>query len=205
AKYGVVWQSSSVVHRQLGFFPLRNELIDRLSINEKYKALIKLLNDNSRMSFQALSQALGMHFNTVTYQFNKLMKSGYINRATIALQPQPKDFVLMSFFAKYAPREGYEERSAKARKAFMSDDKDSLVSRYLICAPLIGTYDFFTLGAFDDEKIAMKKDIMYHKSLFKEDKIKMKHAVIERMLLGNLPIRSIDTAKEYNTIRWSLQ
>ena len=31
-KYGVSWHSSQVVHRQLGFFPLRNALVDRLNI-----------------------------------------------------------------------------------------------------------------------------------------------------------------------------
>ncbi|MGC8671792.1 MAG: winged helix-turn-helix transcriptional regulator [Candidatus Micrarchaeia archaeon] len=203
AKYGVTWQSSWVVHRQLGFFPVRNELIDKLQIKQRDKEMLKLLNENSRMSFQEMSRRLGMHFNTVAYSFNKLLKSGYVKRLTITMPPQ-RLFVLMSFFTKYQPRDGYEAASAQARKAFMSDDRDSLVSRYLISAPLIGTYDFFTLGAFDDYKTALRRDIAYHKSLFKKHNIKMKHATAERVLIGSLPIRSIDTAKEYNTIVWSV-
>ncbi|MGC8676063.1 MAG: winged helix-turn-helix transcriptional regulator [Candidatus Micrarchaeia archaeon] len=202
SKYGVMWQSSWVVHRQLGFFPVRNELIDRLSIDQRSKDLLKLLNENSRMSFQEMSRRLNMHFNTVAYAFNRLMKSGYVRRTTIVMPPQ-ETFTLMSFFAKYQPTDGYEAASAQARKAFMSDDKDSLVSRYIISAPLIGSYDFFTLGAFDDYKTALRQDIAYHKALFKKHRIKMKHATISKVILGALPIRSVDTAKEYNTIVWS--
>jgi len=201
-KYGADWHSSEVVHRQLAFFPLRNELIERLEIEPKYKEMIKLLNVNGRSSFKHISDTLGMHFNTVAYNFNKLLKMNYIKRFTITMN-KPPNATLMSFFSKYRPSEGYENRSALARKAFMSDDEYSLISRYLMCAPLIGSFDFFTLGAFDNFDTAYKKDILYHKKIFVKDKIKIEYGEVERVLLGQLPIRSIDTMSEYNTIKWA--
>jgi DNA-binding Lrp family transcriptional regulator len=204
SEYGVDWKPSEVVHRQLGFFPLRDKLLDRLDIPEGYKGMLKILHANSRTPFRYISKELGMHFNTVAYNFNKLLKAGYVKRFTIT-SDKPDTITLMSFFAKYKPTEGYESSSAQARKAFMSDDQNSLVSRYLVCAPLIGSYDFFTLGAFDNSDTAYKKDIQYHRSCFKKHGIRMVHGEVDRVILGSLPIRSVDTRKEYNKIVWDPQ
>ena len=70
-----------------------------------------------------------------------------------------------------------------------------------MCAPLIGSYDFFTLGAFDDFETAYKNDIQYHKTLFKKQGIKIVYGEVDKVILGSLPIRSVDTKKEYNTLR----
>lgn len=202
SQYKASWQSSEVVHRQLGFFPLRNELIEHTSVPSKYKELLKALNSDSRASFQSLAKKLGMHFNTVAYGMNRLLVEGYVKRFTITMD-KPDMVSLMSFFAKYSPTEGYEDSSAEARKSFMSDDENSVMSRYLITAPLIGGYDFFTLGAFDDKKTAYREGVLYHKRLFEKHGIRMRYGEIEKVILGSLPIRSINTKKEYATMKWT--
>ena len=199
--YAAEWKPSEVVHRQLGFFPLRGEAIDRARIEEKYKPMLKLLNNNSRISFQQLSKELGMHFNTVKYNYDKLMSMGYIKRPTVTL-PLLKDITFISFFSRYTPVYGYESSSSNARLAFMTDDQNSLVSRYIICAPLIGSDDFFTMGAFDSHEVAYEADIKYHKSLFTKHNLKMRYGDVKEVLFGRLPIRSVDTKKEYATIVW---
>lgn len=200
--YGTRWRTSEVVHRQLGFFPLRNEAIRRANIEETNKHLLEILNDDSRINFAKLSARLNMHFNTLTYRFKRLLEEKYINRFTLAMD-KPKNTILMSFFGNYTVGRGYEEASANARKAFMSDDPDPIVSRYLITAPLIGSYTFFTLGVFDDLSSAQKYDISYHKKIHKSSKAKIEYAEVERVLLGRLPIRSVDTKSEYKTIYWN--
>ncbi len=200
--YGVTWRASEVVHRQLGFFPLRTETIKRTGIDDTNKLLLSILNDNSRINFAKLSKQLNMHFNTLTYRFKRLLDEKYINRFTLTME-KPKDTVLMSFLSNYRVGKDYEDSSANARKAFVSDDADSLVSRYVITAPLIGSYSFFTLGIFDDLKSAQKHDISYHKKVFRSSKIRMDYAEIEGVLLGRLPIRSIDTKAEYKVIYWN--
>ncbi len=202
SEFGVDWRSSEVIHRQLGFFPLRNELLDRLQIAQKHKDILKALNTNSRTSFHALSKQIGMHPNTLVYNQNKLVEMGYIKHFTITMK-KPEDVSLMSFFAKYKPREGYEDASAQARQAFMSDDENPLISRYVLCAPLIGSYDFFTIGAFDDTETAQSRDVEYHKKLFKKQGIQVVSGEIDKVLLGRLPLRSVDTRKEYSTIKWT--
>lgn len=201
-EYGANWRPSEVVHRQLGFFPIRNEAIDRARIAEKYKPLLKLLNENSKLSFQSLSKALGMHFNTVKYNYNKLVELGYVKRPTITMD-LTKGVSFMTFFSNYTPVNGYESSSATARLAFMSDDDTSLINRYLICAPLIGSYDFFTMGAFDSYNAAYKADILYHKRAFSKHNVKIAYGTVKELILGRLPIRSVDTRAEYNKIVWN--
>ncbi len=200
-EYGVEWKSSEVVHRQLGFFPIRNEAIDRARIEDKYKPMLKLLNDDSRLSFQQLSKVLGMHFNTVKYNYDKLMSMNYVKRPTVTL-PLLKNLTFMSFFASYTPVQGYEAASSNARLAFTTDDANPLISRYIICAPLIGSDDFFTMGVFDSHDVAYEADIQYHRGIFTRHNIRMKYADVKEVLVGRLPIRSIDTKKEYAMITW---
>ncbi len=200
-EYGAQWQPSEVVHKQLGFFPIRTDVLERSRIDDKHKQILKLLNENSRLSFQQISKTLNIHFNTVKYNYGKLFKLGYIKRPTITMA-LAKNLTFMTFFADYAPVNGYENSSATARLAFMSDDKDPLISRYLICAPLIGRHDFFTLGVFDSLNVAYNADILYHKRIFQKHAIKIGSGEIKDILFGRLPIRSIDSAKEYNKIVW---
>ena len=200
--YGAVWEPSEVMHRQLGFFPLRNETIERTNLDTKSKEMLKLLNENSRLSFQQLSKRLGMHFNTVKYNFDKLFKQGYIKRTTISMD-MVKNISFLTFFANYTPAEGYESSSARARLAVFYDDQDPLISRYLISAPLIGSHDLFALLAFDDKATAYRYNLSYHKSLFVKHGIKMIYGEVKEVVLGRLPIRSMDTRKVFNKIIWS--
>lgn len=202
AKYKPSWQPSEVAHRQLGFFPLRSEIIDKSTMPEKYKPMLKLLNRNSRMSFQDISKELNMNFNTAAYNFNNLKKMSFIDRFTATIgMPQGTTFV--AFFSKYTPSEGYEKASAEARRAFTSDDDNPMVSRYLITAPLIGSYDFFGIGAFDSMESALKHGVSYHKKLFKRYNVKMVHGELKEVLLGSLPIRSLDNKNDYKAISWN--
>jgi DNA-binding Lrp family transcriptional regulator len=204
SEYKVEWYASEVVHRQLGFFPLRNEIIERMPIKERYKKMLTILNSNSRIRFQELAKELGMNVNTASYNFNNLLKLDYIKSFTISIDA-PKNVSLMTFFSKYVPSEGYERASAIARECFTGDDDNPLISRYLITAPLIGSYDFFTLGAFDDFKTAYKNDVLFHRNIFRRYGIKMAYGEIKELLIGKLPIRSMDTKRGYKTIIWSTE
>ena len=202
APYKAEWYSMEVVHRQLGFIPLRDTAIEKAKLPDKYRRMILVLNRNSRISFQELARELKMNANTAVYNFNALVKLGYV-KSFASLINVPRSISLMTFFSKYIPAEGYENSSSIARKAFKADDEISLVSRYLMAAPLIGSYDFFTIGAFDNYAVAYKEDILHHKKVQKKYIIKMLYGEIKDILFGKLPIRSVDTKSTYNTLVWT--
>jgi DNA-binding Lrp family transcriptional regulator len=202
SKYGVNIFSSDITHKQLGFVQLRNELIDRLEIEPNTKNLIKLLNENSRASIQQLSKGLGKHFNTVTYTFNKLVGSGYIKRFTLTMGRQA-DMVPARFLIKYMVKEHRERDSAKARLAIKADDKDSIVNRYIFNSSLVGAWDHFGLGVFDSYKTGYEHCVGYYKQTMGRHIVRMDFDTIEKVLIGRLPLRSIDTRAAYNVLNWT--
>lgn len=202
SEYGINWHSSEVMPRQLGFVPLRTDLIDRLSIDGKYKPMLKMLNENSRATFRQMSTKLDMHFNTVIYNFNRLLKSNYIKRFTLTMAPQP-NMCTMAFWVKYSPRKDLEKSTAKLRKAFMSDDRYSIASRYMLCAPLIGSYDHFGIGVFDSYGKAYEHLVQYHRQSLGHHMSKIFYGEVDRVLVGRLPMRSIDTKADYRVINWT--
>ncbi|MEM3839317.1 MAG: winged helix-turn-helix transcriptional regulator [Candidatus Micrarchaeaceae archaeon] len=205
SKYGVLWQASDVAHRQLGFFPARNALIDRLSIPSKYKEMLKLLNDNSRISFKQISQKLNMHFNTVAYNFKKLIKLGYIKRFTLVMRPQ-RNTSIISVFGKYTMSENFEADAARFRKDILTnDDPQPIISRLAFSSQLVGSYDYFLIGVFDSYEKACKHLVQYYRENFRRHKIKVLHGEIESLLIGDLPIRNIDVKKEYDVIKWIVE
>ena len=204
SKYKVLWESSEVAHKQLGFFPLRNEIIDRLEIAGKYKSMLKLLNSNSRISFQQMSKAMGMHFNTVAYNFGKLLKLGYIKKFTLVCRP-PKEVSLVAIFGKYALAENFESDASKIRRVFRSDEELTAFARYPVIAQLIGTYDFFDVGVFDNMETGKKKFVSVYKEMLKRHLARIYHRELADVILGDMPIRSVDDNKEYNVLKWTTE
>ena len=202
SEFHAIWQPSEIIHKQLCFFPLRSEMISRTQVDPSTKQLLMLLNDNARMSFQQISKKLNMHFNTVKYNYDKLLKQGVIRRSTITLD-MIKGISFVAWFSNYSPAEGYEESSAKARIPLFIDDEHPLINRYMLTASLIGSHDLFSIDVFDNKATAMKYDIKYHKSLFVKHGIKMAIGEITSLLIGRLPIRSIDPKKEYKVVQWT--
>lgn len=203
SEYGTLWQPSEVAHRQLGFYPMRNELVENLDIPQKYKVLIKLLNNNSRATFQEMSKQTGMHFNTVAYNFKKLQELDYIKKFTFVMQ-KPKDVALMSWFGKYVISKTFEEDARNTRNAFKIDEDFSLIGRYVVINQLVGSYDFFGMGAFDSAEIGQRNGIGLYRMRMRNDKPRTPYGVIDKVILGRLPIRSTDTRKDYNTQVWTL-
>jgi DNA-binding Lrp family transcriptional regulator len=202
SKYGVLWQPSDLAFMHLGFCPLRNALIENLDVEKKYKDMLLLLNEDSRISFSEMSKRLGIHFNTVAYNFNKLMKAGYIKRFTIVMS-KPPAVSMTSIFGKYIIAEGFEEDSMKMRKEISwMDDRAPLISRCLFSAQLVGSYDFFFVGVYDSEKVGEERLVKYYRKRFKRHKVKTMHGSIGDVLVGNFPVRSIDDRKEFNMIKW---
>ncbi len=201
SEYKTLWQPSELAHRQLGFFPLRNELIEKLDIPPKHKEMIKILNENSRSSVQKVAAALGMHFNTAEYNFKKLLKMGYIRRFTLTMK-QRNDLTFMSIFGKYIISGDFENDAAIERKALMSDDDYSVISRYIMSAQLVGSFDWFSIGVFDNRKTAYDNDVLYYRRSMKRQDVRAEYGTIEEVLLGKLPIRSWDAKKRYDVLRW---
>lgn len=204
SEYKASWYSSEIAYTQLGFFPLRNEIISRVNIDNKYKDIIKLLNLDSRATFREMSRKLRTRFNVLIYNYKNLMKTDYIRRFTTVVKPV-KNTAMMYYFAKLTLTNRFEQCAAEARKALMHDDQYPLISRYSFCSQLIGTGDFFVMGVFDNRKIGYSGGVLHYKNAMRTQKIKMSYGVIDKILVGRMPLRSVDDSKEYMVHKWAPQ
>jgi hypothetical protein len=84
----------------------------------------------------------------------------------------------------------------------MMEDKDPLVNRVLLSANLIGSHDLFLMGAFDTCDVALKKFVAPYKKMYESQGIRVIGGEVDKVILGKLPVRSVDTAKEYSAIVW---
>ena len=202
AKYKTSWYPSEIAHKQLGFFQIRNETLDKVKIDDNYKSIIKFLNQDSRASFREMAKKLGMPFHTLLYNYKKLLKAGYIRRFTIVEKPVAHT-VAMYYFAKLTLTDRFAQCAAEARKALMYDDQHPLVSRYSFCSQLIGSGDFFVMGVFDNRKTGYRNGVLYYKHAMESQKVKMTYGIIDKVLVGRLPLRSVDDKKEYHVQEWN--
>ena len=203
SKYEAVWQASDLAFRHLGFFPIRNSLLERLRIPKRYLDMLLLLNENARMSVNEMSKRLGIKQRTLNYDFSKMLKMGYIKRFTLIMQ-KPVDTVMVPLFGKYAISAGFENDSMSMRKEItFRDDKLPIVSRCLFSAQLIGSYDFFFIGVYDDYETGYRQLVKYYKERFRKHSVNAIYGAAGETLLGTLPVRSLDPKKNFNMIRWT--
>jgi DNA-binding Lrp family transcriptional regulator len=166
-KYKMRWEQSVVVFTRIGFYPLRNELLEHIRIADEDKKMLLLLNENSRIELKEISKILKINYKTCVYRFNELVKKRYIRRFTVSMDI-PKDISLMSLFAKYVPMEDPRLAKDYTRKMFTTDEQDPLVGRYAFKLSLIGSYDSFAVGAFESALMGKKRMVNKHPDPFLE-------------------------------------
>ena len=87
----------------------------------------------------------------------------------------------------------------------MFDEETPLISRYLISGPLIGSHTLFVLSVFDSKASAYKYGLSYHKKMYAKHGAKRASGEVKDVILGRLPIRSVNIKNEYKTIKWTTE
>jgi len=196
-KYKMRWEQSVVIFTRIGFYPLRNELILHSRLSGEEKSMMVILNEDSRISLKDMARRLHINYKTCVYRFNELVNKKYIKRFTISMDI-PKGVSMMSLFAKYVPTEGVKLAKDYTRKMFTTDEHEPLVGRYALKLSLIGSYDSFAVGAFDDKRMGKRNMVdMYRKLFGGFSPLKLEYGEISSPLIGRLPVRSMDIKAEY--------
>lgn len=196
-KYKMEWSTSTVSFNRMGYLPVRDEALDKSNIPPRYREMLKILNLNSRMPINQLARLLKMNYKTTVYTFNSLMKLGYIRRFTVNLGIHDK-ISLMTMFNRFIPTLDYKGVEEVSREFFGADDRMPLVSRFLLASNTVGAYDFFDMAAYDDFKTGYKYGIELYNRVYKDyDITETEYGQVKDVLLGRLPIRSVEAAKDF--------
>ncbi|MDE1834008.1 MAG: AsnC family transcriptional regulator [Candidatus Micrarchaeota archaeon] len=206
-KYRPTIKPSFIAMSHTGYIPLTNATLKRFISNNKAldrldRELLLQLNGDARLSHVALAKKLGSSVETIRYRFRKLSKSGLVKRYTITLDV-PQSGYTTAFFMNYEFAPGIMSRSEKAREYYIGlDDKLPFINSFQFLALCSGSFLLFGLGHFDNEGSAIKNTIIAHKEIYKENNPTLSTGRIVKVIKGDVPIRNIDLAKDYNSVNW---
>ena len=203
AEYGIYLRPSEVTITRLGFVPFDRSLIATSSIEDVYKKIIEVLNENSRISVRDLSKRIGMKESITRYYFLNLKKMELVKRfTTIITNPPLKSN--MAYFESHSIKPGIMERILTERKAvyFKQGPEIDLVNRLQVMWSITGSDQTFTIVSYSDEKTAIKESIDFHKEVFKKDQPVILYGFIKKVVKGYLPIRNLDVEKYFDTSAW---
>ncbi len=201
--YGARIRSSDIASMQLGFIPATKELIMESNIDEVYKRLLLQLNEDARMTVKELSNRIGMKEDLTRYYLIKLNREKIIKRYTAIITKSPLS-VNIVYFLNWAVTEGFEKRVDNERRAMYWKEVQELpiVSEFQLMWSTSGSDMAFTWASYDSIKNGMKNSVNMEKEIYKKDSLFERHAVIDAMVKGAMPIRSMDTKSTFNIVTW---
>lgn len=206
ADYAPIMKASEMPFVSFGYMPLDSSFVENISaevkIDEHDKTLLRLLNENSRMSYRELAANARINEDTARYRLFRLKKSGIIKRFTIAVQRQPQAYTL-AFFENWQYTKSHEQHAAVARDGWLNADREMpLLTTFQLTAPITGSFAFFAIALFNDKKEAFERVIKKHKIIYSRDSVEIKSVRILRAVKGLFPFRNTDIKSEFRVIRW---
>lgn len=200
ARYGVSVHSSEATIKHLGFLRLDDALIASSDIDKLYKDILIRLNNNSRISIRKLAGQLNIHEDTLRYHLTKLEKTGMIKRFTAVITKSPLH-VNIAYFANYSVKEGIEKRIVRERETmyFKRLDITPVVSEFQLMFSMVGGDISFTWACYDNEKEGFERSVATHARMYRVDLPVIKSAVVQDLIKGTPPIRSLDIRENYDT------
>ncbi len=204
ADYGVEIYPSELMLTNFGYFPISSATISGMAqnINEKDKALLALLSEDSRMEISEIASKLGMGRTTIHYRIHTLVKSGIIKRFTVSVNKPTPEYIL-AYATNYHFNKTSHLRSIKMMEYYKQYDTEMpLLNTFQILAPMSGSFRFLGIALFEDEKTARRDGIAAHSRVFNEERVKMSTARITGVVKGSYPFRNMDMEKNYRRFQW---
>ncbi len=201
SKFGGKLVNSEIVFTHLGFIPVRKELIEHMELEPTLKKVLGSLVGNSRASMQSISRETGLHFNTVAYSINKLISKKIVRRFTLTTMP-PEGSAMFSVLITLAPKEGFDDAVHEVRKELKTDDDMPISNRYSFVSALEGNVNVSLLCTLDDNEDALRECVEKITRAYGKHLKLISFGRIDRVLVGNIPLRCVDSNEDYRVIDW---
>ena len=180
--------SSAVVYSNLvGFFPLRNELVEKCDVlSDVEKRVLKLLNENSRMRLSEIIKKAKVSQMRVIYSIKKMKEMGIIKRFTALSQNPQKRLIVM-----YAHSQTFNDKHIATRRRYweemMTEDFHEGVNEYVFAADVVGSYDGVYICVFENGETMLKNGSERIRRLSEFGEPIIRSAMLTDLLTGKWP------------------
>lgn len=202
--YGINIYPSELMNTNFGYFPVASTTITRFArgVDDKDRALLMLLAEDSRISLSGLARALKISRNTLYYRLFAL-KKGMIKRFTLSVNNPPFGYIL-AYVVNYRFNKTSHNRSIRMMEYYKSyDERFPFLNTFQLLAPMSGSYRFFGMGLFDNKTDAVKNAVIAHREIFNQENPDIKYAKVTGIVKGAFPFRNIDIKSNYTRFKWS--
>jgi DNA-binding Lrp family transcriptional regulator len=187
SKYEPEFKSSTINYLGWGFFPLRNELIQKSPVlSETEKRIIKILNENSRIKFGDLLKKSKTTQMRVVYTLQKLKANGTIKRFSTLTQ-NPDKRLLMAYTVSLIPNENHMTLWKEWYSEMLKESKYEATNDYSIIADVNGSCDGFYICTFKDERSMSDRGADMTRRVWGPEKPKIEKAMLIGKIVGKWP------------------
>ncbi len=199
SKYKPALKFSNVSSRIMGFFPIKSSLIkESEELSKGERAVLMLLNDNSRMRLSDIAKRLKMSPDKVVYLIKKLKEMGAIKRFT-ALTQNPDKRILYAYGAYMIPTEEHIELAITMAKEIVNEDLHETVNDYAVTADMNGNYDFFAVCAFKNGETLSRRGAEFAREVWLREDPVIDKALLTDIIVGKWPFH-LENYGAYRTI-----
>lgn len=195
---------SSYVQVHLGYMPLNSGFVDFIKgVDNKDKQILRLLNDNSRISYREMGKQLGINEDTIRYRVFRLVRKGIIERFTIAVQNAGGS--LTTFLVRYRfDKHTVSELFPAIRRHNTSEiEAPPIINATPLVVVMSGSSRLciFNFGKTKEEALGF--GVRWYLNLLRNNNPHMTHAIVVKPVKGLLLLRNLD-AKQYYRYAWNI-
>ncbi len=191
-KYKPLLKISTADAYNIGFLPVRNELIEmseRLSGVEK--KILEALNTNSRIKLKDLIEKSGTTQMKTIYALKKFKSEGIIKRFAGLVQ-KPTKRIFLAYTMYLSPTGEHTEFRLAFLNKLLEEDLHKATSDYALILDTVGNYDTLYVCTFENGEQLSRNGPDLQKSLFKKEGPKIDKAILTDIITGKWPFHLED-------------
>ncbi|MDE1804258.1 MAG: Lrp/AsnC family transcriptional regulator [Candidatus Micrarchaeota archaeon] len=197
SQHNPVMKFSSVNDYIIGFFPLRNEIIQSsVVLSETEKRVLCLLNENSRIKLSDLIKKAKTTQMKVIYIMKKLEEKNIVKGFAALMQKSDKR-IFLAYGTALNPVKNHPELALSFAKELIGENFQEATNDYVLNIDINGGYDTFSMCTFKDGENMAKRGVEMLRTCWAAEKPKIDKAILTDIIVGKWPFH----LEEYESIR----
>jgi DNA-binding Lrp family transcriptional regulator len=178
---------SNLNEKQIGFFPIRDELIRESTVlNDVEKRILITLNGDSRIKLKDLVRRSNTTQMRAIYAIQKLKEKGVIRRFS-ALTQNPDKRLFACYTLAITPIKEHNKLFLEFAKEVVAEGSREIVNDYAFWSECQGSIDALVLCSFANGEVMAKRGPNLIERLWSAESPKIEKAMLTGIIVGKWP------------------